>query len=243
MHRSPLRHRRTFRAATFSIILATVALVSGCTGDAHPSAAARPAPASTTAPAPDTDVYALPAVREPLTTDARSPVAHDNEVMALAPHAGRLFAATDQWEYRGPSPAGQVLVKDSSSAPWKVFEQTQSRRVQAIDSFAIPANQGLGSAHSLLATQAIVDGRSEIQWLLDGANSFAAADAYVLPSTGVDIRSFGAHEDHGVWSVYAGANPTGILRGTWSPAAHTLVFDPTPELTAAPPAAKGLKTQ
>src|SRR5260370_38823713 len=50
--------------------------------------------------------YAVPAVREPLTTDSRSPVAHDNEVMALAAQSGRLFAATDQWQYPGPSAYG-----------------------------------------------------------------------------------------------------------------------------------------
>jgi len=178
-----------------------------------------------------------------LTTDPQSPVVHDNEVIALAPHAGRLFAATDQWESHRADAAGQVLVKDSSTAPWRVFEQTQSIRVQALDSFALPANQGLSGGHSLLVTQAIVNGRSEIQWLLDGANVFSAADTFALTSTGVDVRSFGAHVDDGVWSVYAGANPTGILRGTWSPASHTLVFDSTPELTAAPPGSKGLKTQ
>ena len=79
--------------------------------------------------------------------------------MALAAQSGRLFAATDQWEYSGPSAYGQVLVKNSASSPWQVFEQTQSTRVQALDSFPIPADQGLGSGHSLLITQAIVNGR------------------------------------------------------------------------------------
>ena len=51
------------------------------------------------------------------------------------------------------------------------------------------------------------------------------------------------HESDGTWAVYAGVSPTGILRGTWSPARHTLVFSPTPELTAAPPGSPGLKTQ
>ncbi len=118
---------------------------------------------------------------------------HDNEVMALAPHAGRLFAATDQWEYSGPSAYGQVLVKNSSTSSWKVFEQTQSTRVQALDSFPIPSDQGLGPGHSLLITQAIIDGRSEIQWLIDGAASFAPDDAFVL-SPNAAVRSFGAHE-------------------------------------------------
>ena len=129
------------------------------------------------------DGYAVPAVRESLTNDSTSPVVHDNEVMALAAHAGRLFAATDQWEYQGPSAYGQVLVKDSSSSPWRVFEQTQSSRVQALDSFPVPADQGLGPGHSLLITQAIIDGRSRIQWLLDGAKSFTPASSYALPST------------------------------------------------------------
>jgi hypothetical protein len=178
-----------------------------------------------------------------LTTSSESPVAHDNEVIALAAQSGRLFAATDQWEYSGPSAYGQILVKNSSNSPWTVFEQTQSTRVQAVDSFPIPGDQGLGPGHSLLITQAIVNGRSEIQWLLDGATSFTSGNSYALASTGDDIRSFGAHESGGVWSVYAGVNPTGILRGTWSRTRHTLVFSPVPELTAAPAGSPGLKTQ
>ena len=188
-------------------------------------------------------VYAVPAVRQALTSDSRSVVAHDNEVMALAPHFGRLFAATDQWEYAAPAASGQVLVKNSSSAPWRVFEQTQSRRVQALDSFTVPTDRRLGRGHALLVTQAIVNGRSRIQWLLDGARSFTSADSYALPSTAADVRSFGAHESGGAWAVYAGVSPTGILRGTWSPGRRTLVFNPAPELTAAPPGSPGLKTQ
>jgi hypothetical protein len=186
---------------------------------------------------------AVPAVRERLTTNPRSPVVHDNEVMALTPHAGRLFAATDQWEYSGPNAYGQVLVKDSSNGPWKVFEETQSTRVQALDSFPIPANQGLGAGHSLLVTQAIVHGHSEIQWLLDGASAFTPANSFTLPSVADEIRSFGAHQSNGVWSVYAGDDPTGVLRGIWSRTRHTLVFSSTPELVAKAPTAPGLKTQ
>ena len=161
-----------------AVVLASVLAITSC-GGGGPSTS---------------NGYAVPAVREPLANDSTSPVAHDNEVMALATQAGRLFAATDQWEYQGPSAYGQVLVKDSGSSPWRVFEQTQSSRVQALDSFPIPADQGLGPGHSLLITQAIVDGRSRIQWLLDGAKSFTPADSYVLPSTADAVRSFGAHE-------------------------------------------------
>lgn len=184
----------------------------------------------------------VPAAREPLTTDDRSAVAHDTEIDALTAHSGRLFAATDQWEYLGSPGYGQVLVKDSPGSPWRVFEQTQSTRVQAIDSFAIPADQGLGPGHSLLITQAIVNGRSRLQWLTDGAAAFSPANSFALPS-GADVRSFGAHESAGTWAVYAGVNPTGILRGTWSKARHTLVFSPAPELTAAAPGSIGQKTQ
>lgn len=187
--------------------------------------------------------YAVAAVREPLTAGRLSPVVHDNEVMALATQAGRLFAATDQWQYLGPSAYGQVLVKDSAPGPWRVFEQTQSTRVQALDSFPIPGDQGLGPGHSLLITQAIVDGRSRIQWLLGGATAFTPADSYVLPSTSGEVRAFGAEESGGVWSVYAGDDPTGILRGTWSRAEHTLVFSGAPELAAAPPGSPGQRTQ
>jgi hypothetical protein len=161
------------------------------------------------------------------------PVAHDTEVMALTPHAGRLFAATDQWERQAPGASGQVLVKTSAAGPWRVFENTQSTRVQALRSFRLPG-------HSLLVTQAIVGGRSRIQWLLDGARAFR--DSFAL-SEGADVRAFGAHESGGTWAVYAGVNPTGILRGTWSPRRRTLVFGAKPELAVAPPTSPGLKTQ
>ncbi len=157
-------------------------------------------------------------------------------------HSGRLFAATGQWEYPGPSAFGQVLVKKSKTSPWRVFEQTQSLRVQALDSFPIPSDQGVGSGHSLLVTQAIVAGQSRIQWLLDNAESFSLSNSYVLPA-GADIRAFGAHESGGVWAVYAGVRPTGVLRGVWSPVRRTLVFSSKPELTVAPPGSPGAVTQ
>jgi hypothetical protein len=186
--------------------------------------------------------YAVAAQRQPLTTNAKSAVAHDTETEALVAQSGRLFAATGQWEYPGPSAFGQVLIKKSKTSPWSVFEQTQSLRVQALDSFPIPGNQGLGPGHSLLVTQAIVAGRSRIQWLLDRANSFSLRNSYVLPE-GADIRAFGAHEAGGVWSVYAGVRPTGIIQGIWSPVRRTLVFNPRPELTVAPPGSPGAVTQ
>jgi hypothetical protein len=158
-------------------------------------------------------------------------VAHDTETNALVPQGQRLFAATDQWEYPGPNAYGQVLVKDRGDAPWRVFEQTQGLRVQALDSFAIPADQGLSSGRSLLVTQAVLHGRSEVQWALNGAQAFAPGYSYELSDTSDDVRAFGAHQADGQWAVYAGVNPTGILRGVWSPQRHTLVFDPTPELT------------
>jgi hypothetical protein len=219
------------QAATVGLL--AVGLLSAC-GVGTSSAAAS---------ASATSQYSVPAVREQFTTNQHSPVVHDNEVMALASHAGRLFAATDQWEYSGPNAYGQVLVKDSANAPWKVFEQTQSTRVQALDSFPIPADQGMGKGHSLLITQAIVDGKSEIQWLLDGATSFTQANSFTLAPTGAAVRSFGAHESNGVWAVYAGVGPTGILRGAWSKTKHTLVFNPMPELSGAAPGSRGLKTQ
>jgi len=174
---------------------------------------------------------AVAAQREAYTTDANSPVIHDTETNALVPQGNRLFAATDQWEYPGPHAYGQVLVKDKANGPWKVFEQTQGLRVQALDSFSVPSGQGLGPGRSLLVTQAVLDGRSLVQWALDGARAFEPADAYALSSPGDEIRAFGAHEADGQWAVYAGVNPTGILRGVWSARSHTLVFDPTPELS------------
>lgn len=205
---------------------------------AAPTATASDATAARGPAAP----YAVAAQRQPLTTNGKSPVAHDTETEALVTQSGRVFAATGQWEYPGPSAFGQVLVKKSKTSAWTVLEQTQSLRVQALDSFSIPSDQGLGPGHSLLVTQAIVEGHSRIQWLLDGANSFSLRNSYVLPA-GADIRAFGAHEAAGVWSVYAGVRPTGVIQGVWSPARHTLVFSSNPELTVAPPGSPGAATQ
>jgi hypothetical protein len=230
------------RLGTAVLGLALVMLLAASCGTPTPKAA----PATTRGGQGNrnpSSAYAVPALREQLTTSSRSPVVHDNEIMALAPHAGRLFAATDQWEYSGPAAYGQILVKNSTSSPWRIFEQTQSTRVQALDSFAVPGDQGLGPGHSLLITQAIVDGHSEIQWLLDGATSFAPDDAFVLSSPSAAVRSFGAHESDGIWAVYAGVGPTGILQGIWSPTEHTLIFNPKPELRGASPGSPGLKTQ
>ncbi len=77
--------------------------------------------------------YAVAAQRQPLTTNANSPVAHDTETEALVAHSGRLFAATGQWEYPGPSAFGQVLVKKS---------KTQS--VDGLRADTVPSGPGAG---------------------------------------------------------------------------------------------------
>lgn len=206
------------------LALLAMGAAAGCSGGTTPSGS----PAAARKVTYSLDVAAQ---REAYTSDRETPVIHDTETNALVPQAGRLFAATDQWEYPGPDAYGQVLVKDQANGPWRVFEQTQGLRVQALDSFSIPADQGLGGRRSLLVTQALLDGRSVVQWALNGAQAFAPADSYALTSPGDDVRAFGAHESGGQWAVYAGVNPTGILRGVWSPSSHTLVFEPTPELS------------
>ena len=187
---------------------------------------------------------AVPAARQPLTRDPDSTVAHDTENDDLVAQGARLFASTDQWEYPGSSTAGQILVKNSARAPWEVFEQTQGLRVEdSMASFPIPPDQGLGPGHSLLITVATLHGQNELQWLLDGATSFSPADSFPLASNVVDVRSFGAHESGGVWSVYAGVDPTGVLRSIWSKTLHTLSFESTPELTATTPTSPSLVSQ
>jgi hypothetical protein len=181
------------------------------------------------------------ATREQLTSDAGSVVAGDNEVMALAAQSGRLFAATDQWMSPAPAPHGQVLVKDRSSSAWRVFEDTESVRVEALASFPIPRDQQQQAGHSVLVTQAIVGGVSQIQWLRDQADRFQGS--FALSSRGAAVRAFGAHESGGTWAIYAGVDPTGVLRGTWSPARRTFLFDPVPELQAAAPGALGDKSR
>ncbi len=231
-------HRR-MRSVAFAL---GAAIAVALTGSVPPAGAAPATGSGATAAGGHVASYAVAAQRQPLTTDATSPVAHDTETEALVAQSGRIFAATGQWEYPGSSAFGQVLVKKSRTAPWTVFEQTRSLRVQALDSFPIPSDQGLGPGHFLLVTQAIVAGRSRIQWLLDGANAFSLRNSYVLPA-GADVRAFGAHETGGVWSVYAGVRPTGVIQGVWSPGRHTLVFNPNPELTVAPPGSPGAVTQ
>jgi hypothetical protein len=71
---------------------------------------------ATTTRGPGTS-YAVAAQRQPMTTNAKSPVAPDTETEALVTHSGRLFAATGQWENPGPSAFGQILVKRSKTSP------------------------------------------------------------------------------------------------------------------------------
>jgi hypothetical protein len=78
-------------------------LAAGCGTSTSPSTTGTTKPGQTEGGPSNT--FALPAVRDQLTASSYSPVAHDNEIMALAPQSGRLFTATDQWEYSGP-PAG-----------------------------------------------------------------------------------------------------------------------------------------
>jgi hypothetical protein len=210
-----------------------VVMLAGCAPVSASSAGSSPARTQAE--------YAVPAVRQPLTTLPDSPVSHDTETDAIVAHGKRLFATTDQWTYSGRPAYGQILVKDSANAPWQVFEQTQGLRVEeGLASFTIPSDQGLGPGHSILITEAVIHGRTELQWLLDGATSFTPADSYTLPPNVVDVRSFGAHEHDGVWAVYAGVDPTGILRGTWSKTMHTLLFSPVPELTVPPESSEPL---
>src|SRR5271167_3210583 len=74
--------RRMFQAATVGLL--AVGLLSACGVGTSSGAASA------------TSQHSVLAVREQFTTNQHSPVVHDNEVMALASHAGRLFAATDQ---------------------------------------------------------------------------------------------------------------------------------------------------
>ena len=70
-----------------------------------------------------------------------------------------------------------------------------------------------------------------------------AEEFLCAPGASSDIRAFGAHESGGVWAVYAGVRPTGILQGVGQPAQRTLVFNPEPELVVAPPGSPGVVSQ
>ena len=120
-------------------------------------------------------------------------------------------------------------------APGGSSSRPRSSRVQALDSFPVPADQGLGPGHSLLITQAIVRRRSRIQWLLDGATSFTLASSYALPSAADAVRSFGAHESgRGVVGLRGRARPGSCAARGRGPGAPSCSGG-TPELAAAPP--------
>ena len=136
----------------------------------------------------------------------------------------------------------QVLVKKSKTSPWTVFEQTQSLRVQALDSFPIPSDQGLGPGHSLLVTQAIVAGRSRIQWLLDGAKSFSLRRFVRSPRGRRRPCLRGSRGGRGLVRLCRGPADGGPPRSLVA-ARRTLVFSPKPELTVAPPGSPGAVTQ
>ena len=165
-----------------------------------------------------TGAYAVPAAREQLTTNPRSR-------SPTTPRPWRSSPTRGVCSRRRTSGSTRVvgvrsgLRQDSRSGPWTVFEQTQSLRVQALDSFRFPLTRVSDPGIRCWSRRRSSTGRSRIQWLLDGARSFSPSSYTLLPAgrcPGVRCARVGRR----VVRVRRGP-PTGILRGTWSRIGHT----------------------
>ena len=124
-------------------------------------------------------------------------------------------AATGKWEYPGPSVSkARYWSRTQRPVRGSVFEQTDSHSRPGagllLDTELIRVS---GPAIPCSSPKPSSPGRSRIQWLLDGATSFAPHNSFALASPNAAVRAFGAHESDGVWAIYAGVGPTGILAG------------------------------
>lgn len=204
------------RGGTAALGIALGALAAACSADEEGT---RPG-ASPSSPA------AVPATVE-LLAERGGALAAATETVRLARHAGALWASTSQW--KAPEPGGgAVLRKRGPEAPWTVVLRSDQRRVMALESFTVPARRNGGAAAEVLLTQARVDGRSELRWLVGDADDLSGR--FPLESARADARSLGGHAEGDGFAFYAGVRPTGILRGEWRPEPGTIAWSREAEL-------------
>jgi len=171
--------------------------------------------------------YLVPATLETFVQDGTDIPSNNTEIMHLTTHRGRLYAATGQWMAEQIDGA-QVLVKETADAPWRVFERFAVVRVDAMESFTIPADLNNGTPVEVLITQArrgtsqaAAEEAQQIMWLRDDETSFG--NEFSLGTPNASVRSFGGQVEDNVFAFYAGVTPFGIIRGEWDADAQTIV--------------------
>ncbi|NWG46355.1 MAG: hypothetical protein HXY25_07380 [Alphaproteobacteria bacterium] len=158
-----------------------------------------------------------------------------SETLHIVAHHGRLFAGLGRWVQSDTNPdiGAQVIVKDSASDDWDVFDTFDyTVRVTGLRSVTVPssANGGGGNVDVLLAqSHNLVSGNQEMTlvWALDGDSSFTGSYQLGGPE---DTRAFYGRLEGSTYAFYAGVSDTGIYRGTWNAATQTINWSSTPEL-------------
>ena len=152
---------------------------------------------------------------------------YSTETLHLVAHSGRLFAATGQW-MSGSGTGGSILVKGSATSGWQTFLATDSLRVTALESFAIPARANRGASVDVMLTSAAIDGRQRLMWWRGDAE--AVEGSFDVGPAGYGVRALGARREGGGFAFYAGVDPTGVLRGTWNPQSQSIDWSAAAEL-------------
>ncbi len=181
-------------------------------------------------------VAGVPATMESFATGPAAPT-NNTEILHLVSHGRRMFAATGQW--MSPRTDGaQILVKETASAPWRVFDRFAVLRVTMLESITVPARHNRGRRTQVLLTQ----GRrgpppaapTQLLWLQGDAERFDGA--FALPRQD-QVRAVGARAEADGFAFYAGAEPSGVLRGVWDADGGTIRWSATPELSVEAPGA------
>lgn len=155
---------------------------------------------------------------------------NNSEILHLAVHDGRLFAATGQWMSVNVDGA-QILVKDADTTAWRVFERFYQVRIEALDSFTLPsASRGTTEVLVTVGRRNGLSGPRQVLWLRDGDDAFRAVDT----PGGLDlgqVRSLGVHDTGGEHRLFVGSSEFGIVSFRWDPEEETFVAnDDAPEL-------------
>ncbi len=176
----------------------------------------------------------LPATMESFDAGPAAPT-NNTEILHLVSHGRRMFAATGQW--MSPRTDGaQVLVKETATAPWRVFDRFPVLRVTMLESITVPARHNRGRRTQVLLTQGRREtpGPTQLLWLQDDAERFEGA--FALPRQD-QVRAVGARAETDGFAFYAGAEPTGVLRGVWDAGGGAIRWSATPELSVEAPGA------
>ncbi|MDC0711352.1 hypothetical protein POL68_22975 [Stigmatella sp. ncwal1] len=163
------------------------------------------------------------------------------EIMHLAAHAGRLYAATStMWDQPGEDPAvgAQVLVLDRPGGAWRVEHEFEARNWR----MSIVSLTFTGDRHGrmlkapvplLLAAPSDGQGHATVHSRDESSGTWTRMVLATQSPRTASVRSLSLHRDTvtGIEHVFAGTLPGGLFRGGYDAAVPgSIHWDEAPEL-------------